>query len=128
MFSTRLPLRGHYPFVLQGCIALAALAVGGLAAQQASQPSGIDRSRVNEALRELNVGRSAGQVAVSPDGKRIAWVRGRRESGEIFVAPIGDLGKPERVSAGVEPDQHCLENDIVWEPDSKGLAFFSDCG
>jgi dipeptidyl aminopeptidase/acylaminoacyl peptidase len=87
----------------------------------------MDRAHMDEVLRNLNRGLSIGQVAVAPDGKRIAWVQGRRDEGEIFVAPMDDLAKAERVSAGVKLDQHCRENQMVWEPDGKGLAFFSDC-
>jgi dipeptidyl aminopeptidase/acylaminoacyl peptidase len=31
------------------------------------------------------------------------------------------------VTAATKPDEHCAESDIAWEPDSKALAFFSDC-
>jgi dipeptidyl aminopeptidase/acylaminoacyl peptidase len=31
------------------------------------------------------------------------------------------------VTAASKPDEHCRENGITWEPDSKALAFFSDC-
>ena len=96
-------------------------------AQTAPAPVGPDRTRIDEVLRGLNRGRSVEQVAVSPDGKRIAWTRAMREESEILVAPINDLTKTERISAGVQPDQHCREGEIVWEPDAKALAFFSDC-
>ena len=129
MFSVNFSPRRRSAFSIQCFVALAVLAVCSIAAaQQSSASNGVDRTRIEVVLRGLNTGRSVGQVAVSPDGKRLAWVQGKRESGEIFVAPINDLGKPERVSAGVEPNQNCLERDIAWEPDAKGLAFFSDCG
>ena len=86
-----------------------------------------DRDHVHEVLRGLNRGRSVAQVAVSPDGKRVAWVQDMRETGGILVAPVNDLEKSERVSAGVKPEDHCRENQIAWEPDSRALAFFSDC-
>ncbi len=83
---------------------------------------------MDQVLHGLNRGRSVDQVAVSPDGKRVAWVQGTRDGGEILVAPIDDLKSPERISAGVQPGQHCRESQIAWEPDAKALAFFSDCG
>jgi len=68
-----------------------------------------------------------GQVAVSPDGKRLAWVQFGKDGLEIRVATLDDLTKSERVTAAAKPDQHCREGQIVWSPDSKALAFFSDC-
>jgi dipeptidyl aminopeptidase/acylaminoacyl peptidase len=87
----------------------------------------VDRAHVDEVLRGLNRGHSVGQVAISPDGKQLAWIAGGRGGGEILVAPIGDLKKTQRVTAAAKADQHCAENDLTWEPDSKALAFFSDC-
>jgi dipeptidyl aminopeptidase/acylaminoacyl peptidase len=87
----------------------------------------VDRAHVEEVLRGLNRGHSVGQVAVSPDGRQLAWIAGGRGGGEILVAPIDDLKKTQRVTAAARPDQHCSENDLTWAPDSKALAFFSDC-
>jgi dipeptidyl aminopeptidase/acylaminoacyl peptidase len=93
----------------------------------------VDRAHVDEVLRGLNRGHSVGQVAVSPDGKQLAWIAGGRGGdGQILVAPIPDMTKPDlkktqRVTAAAKADQHCAENDLTWEPDSKALAFFSDC-
>jgi len=88
----------------------------------------VDRAHVDEVMRGLNRGHSVGQVAVSPDGKQLAWITGGRGGdGQILVAPIGDLKKTQRVTAAAKADQHCAENDLAWEPDSKALAFFSDC-
>src|SRR5579859_3082923 len=70
---------------------------------------------------------SVGQVAISPDGKRLAWVEGGRRASEIRVAPFDDLAKSARLTAATKPDQHCSEGSLTWAPDSTALAFFSDC-
>ena len=64
-----------------------------------------------------------GQVAVSPDGKRLAWILGR----EIHVAPLGNLAADRRVTAATAADQRCSEGNLAWSPDSVSLAFSSDC-
>jgi dipeptidyl aminopeptidase/acylaminoacyl peptidase len=96
-------------------------------AQMAPATPAVDRAHIDEVLESLHRGRSVGQVAVSPDGKHLAWILGGREGGEIVAAPLDDLKKAQRVTAAAKPDQRCREQGIAWEPDSKRLAFFSDC-
>ncbi len=64
-----------------------------------------------------------GQISVSPDGKRIAWLEG----GVILVTPLDNLGHSQRITAASSPDDSCTESDPVWSPDSAALAFLSDC-
>jgi Tol biopolymer transport system component len=84
-------------------------------------------THIDDALKGLNRGRLVGQVAVSPDGKRLAWLQPSKEGSEIRVAPLDELAKSERVTAATKSDQHCREGQFVWAPDAKALAFFSDC-
>lgn len=75
------------------------------------------------------------QVAISPNGNRVAWVEptvgeaGAREGTAIFVADyLEDLksssSKPKRISAAGGNARS--EQDVAWAPDSKRLAFLSD--
>ena len=86
-----------------------------------------ERAAIEEMLKGLNRGHSIGQVAISPDGKRLAWIEGTKEGAEIRVAPLDELAKYERVTAAAKPDQNCHEGQIAWAPDAKSLVFFSDC-
>jgi dipeptidyl aminopeptidase/acylaminoacyl peptidase len=98
------------------------------AAQNAAAATVADRAHVGDVLKDLNRGRSVGQVAISPDGRRLAWVQeSSREEMEIRVAPENDLTKSERVTAAAGQDQHCREGELAWAPNAKSLAFFSDC-
>jgi dipeptidyl aminopeptidase/acylaminoacyl peptidase len=72
-------------------------------------------------------GHGFGQVAISPDGQRLAWVEEAKEGMEIRVAPLDSLKKSHRVTAAAKPEEHCHEGQLAWEPDSRALAFFSDC-
>jgi dipeptidyl aminopeptidase/acylaminoacyl peptidase len=85
------------------------------------------RARLDEILSNPSRGRMVGQVAVSPDGKQLAWVEGGRSGMEIRLAAIGELGKSERVTAATDTDVRCSEGQMAWSPDSRALAFFSDC-
>jgi len=84
-------------------------------------------AHMEDVLRGLNRGRMIGQVAISPDGKRLAWVQMGIGGMEILVAPPEDLSSSVRVTAAAKPELHCHESDLAWAPDSKTLAFFSDC-
>jgi len=87
-----------------------------------------DRTHIDEVLNGLNRGRSIGEVAVAPDGKRLAWIQRTRDGSEILVAPLDNLGKSQQVTVAAKEDLHCQEGQIVWRPDAKALAFFSNCG
>jgi Tol biopolymer transport system component len=104
-----------------------ALSPARIAAQEPQTATSPERAHIEEVLKGLNRGHSARQVAVSPDGTRLAWVQAAREGAEIRVSPLNEMQKSERVTAASKPDQHCREDEIVWTPDAKGLAFFSDC-
>jgi hypothetical protein len=99
----------------------------GVRAQGVSAAQGPDRAHVEEVLKGLNRGHSVGQVAISPDGKRLAWVDWTKGGVEIKVAPLYELQKSERVTAAAKPELHCHEGAITWASDAKALAFFSDC-
>ncbi len=118
-----------------GKIAAAALvlcAASNLSTAQAQAAPSLDRAHIEEVLKGLDRGRSIGQVAISPDGKQLAWIQHAKEGTEIRVAALGELmqsaqAKSERVTAAAKPDETCQEGQIAWEPDAKALAFFSDC-
>ncbi|MDR3753270.1 MAG: S9 family peptidase [Terracidiphilus sp.] len=64
-----------------------------------------------------------GQISVSPDGKRLAWV----DRGVILFSSFGNLDQPQRISAAPSPGNSCTESEPTWSPDSAALAFLSDC-
>jgi dipeptidyl aminopeptidase/acylaminoacyl peptidase len=116
------------PFVVGAAVLLVPfLSLSTALAQGAPAAAAPDRAHIEEVLKGLSRGHTVGQVAVSPDGKRLAWVQGVREGSEILVAPLDDLKKSERATAATKTDEQCHEGEMTWEPDSKALAFFSDC-
>jgi dipeptidyl aminopeptidase/acylaminoacyl peptidase len=85
------------------------------------------RDRIEQVLHGIDRGHFIGQVAVSPDGKRLAWIQGASDGAEIRVAHIDNLTRFQRITAAASPAQQCSEKDLAWSPDSTALAFFSDC-
>ncbi len=72
------------------------------------------------------------QTAISPDGKKVAWVedistkRGVSTGDTvIYVSDTGGKNPPKRISAAVADALHA-EGNVAWSPDSKKLAFLSD--
>ena len=80
----------------------AAAQEAGAAKTPATSPG---RAHIDEVLKGLNRGHYVGQVAVSPDGKSLAWIQYGKDGLEIRVAPIGDLIKSQRVTAATKPEQ-----------------------
>jgi dipeptidyl aminopeptidase/acylaminoacyl peptidase len=112
------------PVVRKAFVALVLLPAFAIVAQDTKPPS---REQVDQTQRAMDRGRTAGQVAISPDGKHLAWVQAARGGVEIHLAPLDDLKKFVRITAAASADQHCRESEFTWAPDSAALAFLSDC-
>src|SRR5215471_14602264 len=71
------------------------------------------------------------QVAISPDGHRVAYVEGVRElqnsdSRKSLIYVVTDGRLPKRITVGPSSAK-CQEKDVAWSPDSRQIAFLSDC-
>jgi dipeptidyl aminopeptidase/acylaminoacyl peptidase len=72
------------------------------------------------------------QAAISPDGKKVAWVedvitKKGVATGDtvIYVTEVGAKTPPKRITAAVADAIHA-EGSVAWSPDSKKIAFLSD--
>jgi dipeptidyl aminopeptidase/acylaminoacyl peptidase len=87
-----------------------------------------------DAIKTLSATHRFEQTAISPDGKKVAWVeevitkRGVSTGDTIiYVSGVDRKNPPRRISAGVADAIHA-EGSVAWSPDGKKLAFLSDAG
>ncbi|MBT2144108.1 MULTISPECIES: S9 family peptidase [unclassified Rhodanobacter] len=109
--------RPHLPAPL--LLLALALAPHAFAAAPAVDP------RIEQVLAQLGKAQSIQAVAISPDGKQLAWVIQRDGKPAIEVADA-DGRHAHRVSAAAKPGE-CAESGVAWAPDSRRLAFISNC-
>jgi dipeptidyl aminopeptidase/acylaminoacyl peptidase len=77
-------------------------------------------------LDTLDRVRAFHETAISPDGRRVAWVEdvsGTEGTTAIFMRDLPS-GEPRRITA--DPVKPHEESGIAWSPDSESLAFLSD--
>ena len=99
-----------------------------LAAGRKPQASGT----AEDVIKTLSATHRFEQTAISPDGKKVAWVedvlskRGL-STGEtvIYVSEVDKKNPPRRISASAADTIHA-EGSVAWSPDGKKLAFLSD--
>ena len=111
-------MTGCCRFVFMVFVGLAACSAG-LIAENTVDP------RIAHVVSELEQVRKLQQTALSPDGRMLAWVVGEQPATEIRIAPVADPSRSRRLSAG--SGAACLERELAWSPNSKELAFLSNC-
>ena len=81
--------------------------------------------RIDHLLTELGKVRDIHAVQLSPDGRQLAWVVDIQGKPAIMLAAADGRGA-HRLNTRDKPGR-CNETDIAWAPDSRHLAFLSDC-
>jgi dipeptidyl aminopeptidase/acylaminoacyl peptidase len=99
------------------------LFVAALAPAAMAGPANID-PRIEQLLTDLGKVRQIDAVQLSPDGSQLAWVV-RTEGKDSVEVAKADGSEAHRISPNKAGS--CSESDIAWAPDSRHLAFLSNC-
>src|SRR5882757_8877451 len=94
---------------------------------------------IEEAIHALNAASGFDQAAVSPDGKKVAWVeelsdKNGVDSGNsaIYIKGIHSEETAARVTAAIDGTRENIkylpraEGSVAWSPDSAKIVFLSD--
>ncbi|HEY0197364.1 MAG TPA: prolyl oligopeptidase family serine peptidase, partial [Rhodanobacter sp.] len=81
--------------------------------------------RIEQLLGQLAKVQRVEGVAISPDGKQLAWQTERQGKATIEVAGID--GSHARALGSVGKAGSCRQSGASWSPDSRHLAFVSSC-
>ena len=89
--------------------------------------AGAQNSSLDGLLDSLGGGTNIRQVAISPDGQRVAWVEtGGASPHGIFVCTLASPESTKRRVTASSADDASDEHGIAWSPDSLQLAFVSN--
>ncbi len=82
--------------------------------------------RIPKIIGALSQAKTIRGTALSPDGQHLVWELGGRGGSEIELAPLDHPSAAKQVTACSNGEKG-QESNAVFSPDSKQLAFFSDC-
>jgi dipeptidyl aminopeptidase/acylaminoacyl peptidase len=94
-------------------------------------PAAAQKNAADAVLDQVFAVRRFRQTAISPDGKRVAWVETLKTAegssngnAAVYAAALSDPAAKKRITAAAGAEHQ--EHDIAWSPDSTELAFLSD--
>jgi dipeptidyl aminopeptidase/acylaminoacyl peptidase len=89
--------------------------------------AGAQQSSLADTLDSLEGAHGIRQVAISPDGQRVAWVEASGASPHgIFVCALASPASTRRRITADRGGEASDEREIAWSPDSRQLAFLSN--
>ncbi len=103
----------------------APLAVSQASAQHSNKVAHASKSPFDAVVHSLFAAKTFSQVAISPNGKQVAWVKKTTSGSAVYVSETSGGGASARITAGASVASGG-EDSVAWSPDSKQIAFLSD--
>src|SRR5262249_36540202 len=124
--------RPAWPVVAAASAGTTLLVVAMATALAAAQPAATVAAAANAAFDQLSSIHRPSEVALSPDGARVAWIdeapRARDAvTTRIVIAPTAGGAGPSEVRLGDEAAGFTARG-LAWAPEGPRLAFLSDAG
>lgn len=94
-----------------------------VATQAAARPAEESKPDLRAAMDSLFAVRDVSEVAISPDGRRVAWVEG---GSAIYVSELAPPGGSASCSSAPSPVEFPSGHGPAWSPDGRQLSFLSD--
>lgn len=110
---------------LPAILAVATIAVPAFA--QSSNPASTDQ-RIPAIIHSLQQVRGVRETQISPDGNLVAWLVPGQGISFAPVAEPADVHHIDTCARDADSHEGGHDNSLAWSPDSKTLAFFSNCG
>ncbi|HET8551410.1 MAG TPA: S9 family peptidase [Gammaproteobacteria bacterium] len=111
-------------FTLRLPLAVATLLI--FAAPAFAAPPSDHNAEIRTILHRLGEAQHPRGVALSPDGTHLAWIVHTDNGDRLAIANFD--GSHKQVVALHKTFKKCKARDAVWSPNSKTLAFLSNCG
>jgi dipeptidyl aminopeptidase/acylaminoacyl peptidase len=105
-----------------------------------SPAPGENSSRIAEIMHRLHDVQRFEAVSVAPNGKTVAWTVTEKPRGYVKTEPPSGSGKPGQILQVANTDgsdvrwvtipqsvKSCRYSNLQWSPDSRTLAFLSNC-
>ena len=114
--------RARLPLFAAACSLLLTTALTAQAPAKPALAPAPDTANPNQTFTRASL---PGGIAISPDGKTVAWTLRSREGASIHLSEVADPTSTKLIK--IDDASHCSVGNPIWSSDGETLAFLSTC-